>query len=105
MILIVIMTMNVTGLVGMHAIVTGTLLLVIFTSVPTGVADLVLMQALLIGWDLCSGISIASLMVAVGATMFGIPPTELITRANIAFVFLTSLIAAGLLWGLNGVMV
>lgn len=104
-ILIVIMTMNVTGLVGMHAIVTGTLLLVIFTSVPTGVADLVLMQALLIGWGLCSGISIASLTVAVGATMFGIPPTELITRANIAFVFLTSLIAAGLLWALNGVLV
>ena len=68
-------------------------------------ADLVLMQALLIGWGLCSGISIASLTVAVGATMFGIPPTELITRANIAFVFLTSLIAAGLLWALNGVLV
>jgi len=104
-ILIVIMTMNLTGLLGMHAIVSGTLLLVIFTSVPTGVADLVLMQALLIGWGLCSGISIASLMVAVGATMFGISPTELITRANIAFVFLTSVVAAAFLWGLNWVLV
>ena len=36
-ILIVIMTMNVAGLFGMHAIVMGTLLLVIFTSVTTGV--------------------------------------------------------------------
>ena len=104
-ILIVIMTMNVAGLFGMHAIVMGTLLLVIFTSVTTGVSDLVLMQALLVGWGLCSGISIASLTVATGAAMFNIPPTELITRTNIAYVFLTSTIAAGLLWGLNTALI
>jgi hypothetical protein len=104
-ILIVIMTMNVAGLFGMHAIVTGTFLLVIFTSVPTGLTDLVLMQALLVGWGLCSGISIGSLTVATGAAMFRIPPTELITRANIAFVFLTSVVAAAFLWGLNRVLI
>ena len=104
-ILIVIMTMNVAGLFGMHAIVMGTLLLVIFTSVTTGVSDLVLMQALLVGWGLCSGISIASLTIATGAAMFNIPPTELITRTNIAYVFLTSTIAAGLLWGLNTALI
>ena len=104
-ILIVIMTMNVAGLFGMHAIVMGTLLLVIFTSVTTGVSDLVLMQALLVGWGLCSGISITSLTIATGATMFNIPPTELITRTNIAYVFLTSTIAAGLLWGLNTALI
>ncbi|MEC8463901.1 MAG: hypothetical protein VXZ25_12000, partial [Pseudomonadota bacterium] len=63
--------------------------------------DLVLMQSILVGWGLCSGISIASLTVVTGATMFKIPPLELITRANIAYVFLTSTITAGLLWGLN----
>ena len=47
---------------------------------------------------LCSGISIASLTIATGAAMFNIH-TELITRTNIAYVFLTSTIAAGLLWG------
>ena len=100
-ILIVIMTMNVAGLFGIHAIVTGTFLLVIFTSVPTGLTDLVLMQALLVGWGLCSGISIGSLTVATGAAMFGIPPADLITRANIAYVFLTSTIAAAILWAVN----
>lgn len=101
-IFLVIMIMNIAGLFGVHAIVTGTFLLVVFTSVPTPVSDLVLMQALLVGWGLCSGISIGSLSVATGAAMFGVPPTDLITRANIAYVFLTSAVVGALLWGLNG---
>lgn len=97
----VILTMNIAGLFGVHAIVTGTFLLVIFTSVPTGLTDLILMQSLLVGWGLCSVISIGSLSVATGAAMFQIPPTDLITRANIAYVFLTSLIVGAILTGLN----
>ena len=93
--------MNVAGLAGIHAIVTGTMLLVIFTSVPTGVSDLVMMQALLIGWGLCSGISIGSLSVATGAAMFQIPPTSLVTRANIIFVFVFSMILTDVLSVLN----
>tara|TARA_R110002110_G_scaffold63328_5_gene176273 strand:+ start:990 stop:2306 length:1317 start_codon:yes stop_codon:yes gene_type:complete len=100
-ILIVIMTMNVAGLAGVHAIVTGTIVLVVFTSMPTGVADLVLMQALLVGWGLCSGISIGSLSVATGAAMFRLPPTRLVSRANIVFVFTLSLLVAGVLAALN----
>ena len=103
-IFLVIMIMNIAGLFGIHAIVTGTFLLVVFTSVPTPVSDLVLMQALLVGWGLCSGISIGSLSVATGAAMFGVPPTDLITRANIAYVFLTSAVVGALLWGLNGIL-
>jgi hypothetical protein len=101
----VILTMNVAGLLGVHAIVTGTFLLVIFTGVPTGLSDLVLMQALLVGWGLCSVISIGSLSIATGAAMFQIPPTDLITRANIAYVFLTSIVIGAVLTGLNALMV
>lgn len=101
----VILTMNIAGLFGVHAIVTGTFLLVIFTSIPTGLADLILMQALLVGWGLCSSISIGSLSIATGATMFQMPPTDLITRANIAFVFLTSIVVGAILAGLNALMV
>lgn len=97
----VIMTMNVAGLLGVHAMVTGIVLLVTFTSVPTGIADLVLMQALLIGWGLGSGISIGSLSVAIGATMFRLPPTQLVTRSNIAFAFFTSAVLGVLLSVLN----
>lgn len=100
-ILIVIMTMNVAGLSGVHAIVTGTMLLVVFTSVPTGVADLVLMQALLVGWGLCSGISIGSLSVATGAAMFQLAPTRLVSRENIIFVFVLSMILTDILSVLN----
>ncbi|CAN0428183.1 unnamed protein product, partial [Discosporangium mesarthrocarpum] len=100
-ILIVIMTMNIAGLSGVHAIVTGTMLLVVFTSVPTGVADLVLMQALLIGWGLCSGISIGSLSVATGAAMFQMAPTRLVSRENIIFVFVLSMILTDILSVLN----
>lgn len=101
----VILTMNIAGLLGVHAIVTGTFLLVIFTSVPTGLSDLILMQSLLVGWGLCSGISIGSLSIATGAAMFQISPTDLITRANIAYVFLTSIIVGTILTGLNALMV
>lgn len=104
-ILIVIMTMNVAGLAGVHAIVTGTVVLVVFTSMPTGVADLVMMQALLVGWGLCSGISIGSLSVATGAAMFRLPPTRLVTRANIVFVFTLSVLIAGLLSVLNMLLI
>ena len=104
-IFIIILTMNIAGLIGIHAIVTGTFLLVVFTSVTTGVTDLVLMQAILVGWGLCSVISIGSLTVATGATMFGIPPTELITKSNIAFVFLTTIIIGIILIILNNWLV
>ena len=101
----VILSMSAAGLVGIHPIVSGTVLLVIFTSIPTGVADLVMMQALLIGWGLSSGISIGSLSIATGAAMFKISPTDLVTRTNIVFVFLTSVITGILLTGLNTLLV
>ncbi|MGZ0247437.1 MAG: hypothetical protein ACKVH1_16010, partial [Alphaproteobacteria bacterium] len=63
--------------------------------------DLVLMQALLVGWGLCSGISIGSLSVATGAAMFRLPPTQLVSRANIVFVFTLSVLLAGGLSLLN----
>jgi len=103
-IFIVILAMNIAGLFGVHAIVTGTFLLVIFTSVPTALSDLILMQSLLVGWGLCNIISIGSLSVATGAAMFQIPPTDLITRANIAYVFLTAIIVGAILASLNALM-
>ena len=100
----VILIMNIGGLFCINAIVTGTLMLVIFTNVPTGLNDLILMQTLLVGWGLCSVISLGSLMIATGATMFRVPPTDLITWANISYVFLTSLIMGLVLTGLNALL-
>jgi len=100
----VILIMNIGGLLCINAIVSGTLMLVIFTNVPTGLNDLILMQTLLVGWGLCSVISLGSLMIATGAAMFKVPATHLITWANISYVFLTSLIMGMVLTGLNALL-
>ncbi|MEE8333385.1 MAG: hypothetical protein V3R85_06015 [Alphaproteobacteria bacterium] len=100
-ILIIIFGMNLAGFLVIHPIVTGTILLVVFTGMETGLADLVLMQAMLVGWGLCTAISLGSLAVVTGSVMFNLPPTRLISLANIAYVIVTSAVFAGLLALLN----
>ncbi|MDC0033128.1 hypothetical protein OAJ57_01025 [Alphaproteobacteria bacterium] len=100
-IFIVIMSMNIIGLMGVHSIVTGTILLVLFTGIPTGVADLVLLQALLVGWGLCTAMSVGSLSIATGAAMFRLAPTSAISLSNILYVFVASTIFGTILSALN----
>jgi hypothetical protein len=100
-IFIVIMTMNLFGLLGVHSIVTGTILLVLFTGIPTGVADLILLQALLVGWGLCTAISVGSLSIATGAAMFELAPTNAISLSNILYIFVASVIFGAILAVLN----
>lgn len=100
-IFIVIMAMNLFGLLGIHSIVTGTILLVLFTSIPTGVADLVLLQALLIGWGLCTALSMGSLSIATGAAMFDLEPIQGISALNMLYVFVASALFAAILAVIN----
>jgi len=86
---------------GVHSIVTGTILLVLFTGIPTGVADLILLQALLVGWGLCTAISVGSLSIATGAAMFDLAPTNAISLSNILYVFVVSVIFGAILSALN----
>lgn len=103
-ILIIIFGMNLAGFLVIHPIVSGTVLLVVFTGLETGLADVVLMQAMLVGWGLCTAISLASLAVVTGSAMFNLPPTRLISLGNIAYVIVTSAVFAGLLALLNRVL-
>lgn len=100
-IFIVIMAMNIFGLMGIHSIVTGTILLVLFTSIPTGVADLILLEALLIGWGLCTALSMGSLSIATGAAMFDLEPTQGISTLNVLYVFVASTLFAAILAAIN----
>jgi len=100
-IFIVIMAMNLFGLMGVHSMVTGTILLVLFTGIPTGVADLILLEALLVGWGLCTAISVGSLSIATGATMFDLAPTNAISLSNILYVFIASVMFGTILSALN----
>ena len=98
---IVIMGMILAGLAGIHAIVPGTILLVIFTIIPTGVSDLVLMESLLVGWGLCSLISLGSLTVITGSVMFNLSPFRVITCSNITFAFGIGVACALILCGID----
>ena len=100
-----IMTMNLLGLLGIHAIVSGTVLFVLLTGIPTGLADLVLMQALLVGWGLCMVASIGSLSIVTGATMFELPMTRLITWQNIVYIFSSGALCAVILAIINPFLV
>ena len=97
--------MNLLGLMGIHAIVSGTVLFVLLTGIPTGLADLVLMQALLVGWGLCMVASIGSLSIVTGATMFELPMTRLITWQNIVYIFSSGALCAVILAIINPFLV
>jgi len=102
--LIVIMGMTLAGLMGIHAIVPGTMLLVLFVNLPSEVADLILMQALLVGWGLCTLISLGSLTIITGSIMFNLNPLSVITGPNIAYAFGLGLFCAAVLVALNSVL-
>ena len=101
----IIMFMNIMGVLAIHSIVSGTVLLVLFTSIPTGVSDLVLMQALLTGWGLCTAVSISSLSIVTGASMFNLPATSLINRSNFIYVFVGGGLCALILASINDILV
>lgn len=101
----VIIFMNIMGMMAIHSIVSGTILLILLTSIPTGVSDLILMQALLTGWGLCTAVSISSLSIVTGATMFDLPTTRLISKRNIIYVFVGGSLCALILSTINGILV
>jgi len=100
----VITFMNLMGLMAIHSIVSGTILLVLFTNIPTGLSDLVFMQALLTGWGLNTAISLSSLSIVTGATMFELPMTRLISWSNIIYVFVGGAFCALILSVINPVL-
>jgi hypothetical protein len=93
--------MTAAGLLAIHPIVTGTVLLVLFTSIPTGVADVVLMEAMLFGWALGTLISLSSVTIATGSAIFSIPPERLITKGNIMFSVVFGTLSVFILGWLN----
>jgi len=98
---IVIHGVTFAGFLGIHPIVAGTVVLVLFTSFDTGTADLVLMQSLLIAWALGTMISLGSVSVATASVMFKIAPQRLISGGNIVYVIIITTMSVLLLSGLN----
>lgn len=97
--------MVLAGLAAIHPIVTGSIFLVLFTSFQTGVADLVLMQAMLFGWALGTMNSLASVSIATGSAMFGIAPERLVVRGNLILIVVFGAVSVFILGAINRLLV
>ena len=89
------------GLVGLHPMISGTILAVGLTQIPLGISDLVLMQSLLIGWGLTSMTSLSSLSMITAGAMYQVPPLRLFFSINIIFASLFAAICVLILTTLN----
>lgn len=74
------------GLVGLHPIVTVTVMLALFRTLPTGLADVVLMQTALFGWSFGTMVSVSAISIATASAMFDVPPERLVRGENLLFV-------------------
>jgi len=86
LIALMIFGMTAAALVGVHQIVTATVSLVVVGG--AGLSDLVLMQAVLIGWCFASMVGISAISVATAAAMFAVPRERLAYGPNIRFAVL-----------------
>lgn len=91
----------VLALVGIHQIVTITVLLVLFTRMPTGVADLVLFQSALISWSIASMIGLSAISTVAAASFFRVRLERVAFGANLAFGAVIALAGTAILSLLN----
>jgi hypothetical protein len=82
---VVIMLMFGGGVLGLHPMITGTVLLVSLNQLPDQVCDLALMEAVLCGWALASMTSISSLSVVSAGALYQVPPLQLAFSPNLWF--------------------
>lgn len=77
--------MSIFAAVGLHPMISGTLSLALLANTPHQVSDLVLMQAMLIGWALGAMNSLSSLTVITTGSLFRVSPVKLAYGKNIIF--------------------
>jgi hypothetical protein len=97
----VVIGMTVLGLAGIHQVVTVTVMLVLFGTLPIGVSDLALMQAGLLGWAFSSMTGLSAVSVAATSTMFRVPLERIAYGPNIRFVTLFGLLGIAVVTGVN----
>ncbi len=70
-------------------------------ALPSGVSQLVLMEAALVGWGFASMIGLSAVSVATAAAMFGIPLERIAYGPNLAFIAVFGVIAVATLAAVN----
>ncbi|MBL8671413.1 MAG: hypothetical protein JNK11_12230 [Alphaproteobacteria bacterium] len=92
------------SILGIHPIVTVTILLVVLGRTHHAVAPIVLLQAGLLGWALGTLISPSSLSVVIAARLFDVPVRRLVWSPNTGFVALMAAASLAALLGLNALL-
>ena len=82
---IIIGVTSASALVGVHQIVSVSLLLTVFSDLPVQVAGLVLIESTLVAWSCSSMIGLSAILVATATTMFHTTPEKVILGPNLKF--------------------
>jgi hypothetical protein len=101
---IIIFVMTGAALIGIHQLVSITVLLVVFVPLSDGIAPVILMEAGLIGWAFASMVGITAVSVLTAASMFRTPIEGLTYGANLKFVVAFGILATGLLIAVNRIV-
>ena len=98
---IVIVVPAALALVGIHQIVTITVFLVLFSQVPTGVADLILFQSALVSWSIASMIGLSAISTVAVASFFNVRLERVAFGANLTFGAAIAVLVTAILSVLN----
>lgn len=98
----VVATITLAALLGIHQIVSMLVVLVVFAPLDTGVADVILMEAGLVGWAFASMVGVTAVSTATASAMFRVPRGQLIFGPNLFFVAAFGALSVLLLAVANG---
>lgn len=82
----VVLVMAGCGMMGIHPMISGTVMMISLSGKAQQICELALMEAMLLGWALASMISISSLSVITAGAMYRVPPLRLAYSKNLFFV-------------------
>lgn len=92
------------ALAGVHQLVSVAVVLAAFAPVDTGVADVVMMEAALVGWAFASMVGVTAVSVATASAMFRVPRAELVLGPNLAYAAVFGAVAVAALAAVNGAL-
>ncbi|MDE0334568.1 MAG: hypothetical protein OXI64_06380, partial [Defluviicoccus sp.] len=101
---IVIVVPAALALAGIHQIVTITVFLVLFSQVPTGVADLILFQSALVSWSIASMIGLSAISTVAAASFFNVRLERVAFGANLTFGAAIAVLVTAILSILNAAL-
>jgi hypothetical protein len=93
--------MTLTALIGVHQVVSMTVILVLLGPLQSGLSDLVLMESALVGWAFASMVGVSAVSVAMAGSMFRVPMEQLVIGANLKFVAVYGVAIILALWAVN----